>query len=100
MSARQQNFRRQPYRFGKVSSDGSERRQKEISKAVPFEARTFLETVLKESRKQRFIFGEGNDAIAHVARRKHVELFAQPPARSAIVAHRHHAAQFPNRGLV
>jgi hypothetical protein len=55
--------------------------------------------MLKQPREQRLVFGEGNDAIAHVARRKHIELFAQTAARSAIVAHRDHSRQFANGRL-
>ena len=99
VAARQQNLRRESHRLGKISSDRGQGRQKKISEAMAFQAGAFLEAVLEQSRKQGFVFGEGNDAIAHVARRKHVEFFAQTAAGSAIVAHRDHAAQFANGGL-
>ncbi len=73
--------------------------EKKIAEAVAFQARAFLKAVLEQSREQGFVFGERNDAIAHVARRKHVEFFAQTAAGSAIVAHRDHAAQFANGRL-
>src|SRR5215469_13683042 len=42
--------------------------------------------VLKELGKQSFIFRECDDAVAHVARRKHVELFTEASARATVIA--------------
>jgi hypothetical protein len=66
---------------------------------VAFQSGALLKAVLEQSREQGLVFGEGNDAIAHVAWRKHIELFAQTSTRSAVVAHRHHATQFANGWL-
>jgi len=49
---------------------------------------------LKEARQQGRIFGEGDDAVANIARRQHVEFLAQPPAGAAIIADRDHGAKF------
>ena len=99
MSACEQNFRRKAHRLRKVSGDRRQSRQKQIAEAVAFQSRTFLKAMLEQSREQGFVFRKGDDAIAHIARRKHIELFAQTAARSAIVAHRHHTRQFANGWL-
>ena len=43
----------------------------------------------EEPRQQRLIIGQRHHAVAQVARRQHVEVPPQPPARSAIVGHGH-----------
>ena len=94
MSARQQNFRRQANRFRKVLRDRSKRGQKQIAEAVAFKSRAFVEPVAEELGKQVCVFGQGDDAVADVARRKHVEFFAQPAAGAAVIADRDDGAQF------
>src|SRR5215469_2699528 len=42
--------------------------------------------VLKQLGKQSLIFRERDDAVAHVARRKHVELFTEAAARATVIA--------------
>src|SRR5271166_3853031 len=74
----------------------SKRGQKEISKAVAFEARALGEAVLKEPREQSFVFAERDNAIANVARRQHVEFLTQATAGAAIVADRHYGAKITN----
>src|ERR1700722_14028649 len=49
--------------------------------------------MLEKLGKQRFILAEGNNTVADIPRRKHVEFFAQATAGTAIVADRHHGAQ-------
>src|SRR5450432_2055905 len=98
MSSSEQNFGGEAHGLRKIRSDGSERRQKEIAEAVPFEAGAFVEAVAKEFREQRFVSAEGDDAVANVARRKHVQLFAQAAAGSAVVADGDHSAQIADNG--
>ncbi len=98
VSASKQNFRRQADGLAEVAGDGGQRRQKQIAEAVTFEARSFHETMLKQAGEQGFVFGEGDDAVADVARRQHVELFAQASAGAAVVADRDHGAQFADLG--
>ena len=94
VSAGKQNFRGQPDGLAEVPGDGGQRRQKQIAEAMAFEARSFGETMLKQPGEQGFVFGESDDAVANVARRKHVELFAQTSAGAAVVADRDHGAEF------
>ena len=99
-SAGEQNFRRQPDGFAEVVGDGGQRGQKQIAEAVAFEARSFYEAMLKQARQQGFVFGERDDAVANVAGREHVELFAQASAGAAVVADRDHGAQFADLRMV
>src|SRR5271156_724765 len=55
--------------------------------------------MLEEPGHECFVFGKSNNAIANVARRKHVELFAQTAAGTTVVAHRHYSRQFANDRL-
>ena len=57
------------------------------------EARASFKAVLEELGKQCFILGQGDNAIADVAGREHVELFAQAAAGAAIVGDGDHGAQ-------
>src|SRR5438874_11219341 len=101
MSARGQNFRRETYRFAEVSGQRRERGQKKIAEAVAFKSGAFLKSMLKNFCEQSLIFRQSNNAIAHVAGRKHVELFAEASARPAIVSYRDHSAEFGDtRGSV
>ena len=65
---------------------------------MTFEAGAFFEAVLEELREQGLILAEGDDAVADVARRKHVEFFAQAAAGAAVVADRDHGAEVTNDG--
>ena len=93
VSAGDQNFRRKAHRFGEIVSDGSERGQKKIAEAVAFEAGAFFEAVTEKLGEQSFIFAEGDNAVADVAGRQHVEFFAQAAAGAAIVADRDDGAK-------
>ena len=86
VSARQQNFRRQANGFGKIRGKRSECGQKQIAEAVAFKSRAFVESVTKELRQQRLVFAQSDNAVADVAGRKHVQLFAQASAGAAVVA--------------
>src|SRR3979411_2600730 len=96
VAAGQENLRRKPHRFRKVRGDRSECGQKQIAKAVTFKTGAFFEAVTEELRKQRFILAKGDDAVPDVARRKHVEFFAQATARSAIVADCYYRTKIAN----
>jgi hypothetical protein len=52
----------------------------------------------EELGEQGFIFAKGDDAVADVAGRKHVELFAQTAAGSAIVADGDHGTKIGDYG--
>src|ERR1700694_4268983 len=54
--------------------------------------------MLKEAGQQSLILGKGDDAIANIARRQHVEFLAEPPAGAAIIADRDHGAEFVDLG--
>src|SRR5579863_5563806 len=54
----------------------------------------------KELREQGLVFAEGDDAIANVARREHVELFAEASAGTAVVADRNHGAKVADDGRI
>ena len=96
MAAGKQNLRRQPHGFGKIRRQGCERRKKQIAEAVPFESRSFSEAVAEELGEQGLVFAQGDDAVAYVARGKHVEFFAQTATGATIVADRNHGAQISN----
>src|ERR1017187_7716946 len=98
-SARQQDFGGKANGLGEISRDGGERRQEKIAEAVALQPGALLEAMLEESREQGLIFGKRDDPIAYVARREHVELFAEAAARTAIVTNGHHATQFADGGL-
>ena len=68
--------------------------RKQIAEAMAFEPRPFDETMLKQAGEQGFVFGEGDDAVANVSRRKHVELLAETSAGAAVIADRDHGAEF------
>src|SRR6185312_3722350 len=93
-SASSQNFRGETDRFAEISSQRCQRGKKQIAKAVAFEAGAFIESMLKNLREQSFVFRQRNNAVAYVAWRKHVELFAQASTGAAIVSYGHHGAQF------
>src|SRR5580704_8699025 len=93
-----QNFRRQAHRFRKIMSDGGQRSQKKIAKAVTFETGAFVEAVTEELGEQSFILAESDDTVTDIAGRKHVEFFAQAAAGAAVVADRDHSAEIANDG--
>src|SRR5580704_7856689 len=98
VTAGDQNFRGKTHGFRKVVRDGSQRRQKEIAETVAFQPGSFIEAMLEELGKQRFILAEGDDAVPDIARRKHVEFFAQASAGTAVVAYGNHGAKIPDDG--
>jgi hypothetical protein len=46
---------------------------------------TLLETELEELREQVFVLGERDHAVADVAGREHLEVFAEPAGRASVV---------------
>src|SRR4029077_3693537 len=50
--------------------------------------------MLEQAGKQSLVFREGDDAVAHVAGRKHVKFFAEASAGSAVVADGDDSAEF------
>ena len=70
--------------LGEVSGDAGERGDEEVAEAVAFEV-ALGEAVLEELREQVLVFGERDHAVADVAGRKHVEVFAQAAGGAAVV---------------
>ena len=69
-----------------------------ISETVAFEAGAFVEAMLEELGEQSLILAEGDDAIANVAGREHVEFFAQASAGASVIANRDYGAEIANHG--
>ncbi len=66
--------------FAEVASDVRHSREKQISKAMPFQAFTRLEAVLKQARKQCLLFRKRNNAVANVAGWGNVQVLAKTSA--------------------
>src|ERR1700678_678991 len=98
VAAGDQNLRRKPHGLREIMSDGGQRRQEQIAEAVTLEAGAFFKAVTEELREQSFIFAEGDDAIANVAGRKHVEFFAQASAGTAVIADGDYGTEVANDG--
>ncbi len=64
---------------------------------MPLEAGAFVEAMTKKPRQQSFVLTQGNNAIADVARRKHVEFFAEASAGAAIVTDGHHGGKITDQ---
>src|SRR4051812_1724578 len=52
-----------------------------------------LESIAEEARQQMLFLGQGDDAVADIARRQHPELFSQRAGTAAFVRHRHDRAE-------
>jgi hypothetical protein len=91
--ANRQHFARELDRFLKVARDRGERRQKEVSEAVPLQAASAGETELKQAGEKTGVLGERHHAVADIARRQHLEIAPQPPRASAVIGHRDHSGQ-------
>ena len=76
-----------------VAGDAGQRGQKQVAKAVSFQSLAGREPVTKEAGNQVFIFGEGDHAIAQIARREHVKATAQSAAGTAVIRDRDHRGQ-------
>src|SRR5208283_3055110 len=94
--AGEQDFGREADRFGEVMSDGSQRRQEQIAEAMALKPGAPIEAVLKMLRQESFIFAQGDNAIADIARREHVQFLAQSSAGTAVVADGNHGAEVAN----
>src|ERR1051325_7867835 len=62
------------------------------------QCRHAFETVLEKPSQQRLIFGQGNDAVADVARWQDVEFLAQASAGTAIVSDSNYRSQVADAG--
>src|SRR5260370_36295858 len=98
VAARDQNLGRKPHGFGKIMSDVGQGRQEEIAEAVALEAGAFLKAMTEKLREQSLVLAEGDDTVAYVAGRKHVEFLAQASAGCAVVADGDHGAEVANNG--
>src|SRR5947207_2994563 len=61
---------------------------------MAFESRAFVESMLKNFCEQSLVFRQRNNAVAYIAGRKHIELFAEASAGAAIVSYGDHGAKF------
>ena len=50
---------------------------------------TTLKAMLEDLREHRLVIGERDEAVAHVARRRHPEVATQAPRRAAVIGQRH-----------
>ena len=75
--------------FGDIGESG----QKQIAEAVTLKAGAFREAVAEELGEQSLILAEGDDTVADIARRKHVEFLAQAAAGASVVTDRNHGAE-------
>src|SRR6476661_472418 len=67
---------------------------------MSFQTGSLFEAVPEKFRQQSFVFAEGDDAVANVIRRKHIEFLAQASAGSTIVADRDHGGEISNYGRI
>ena len=84
------------HRLAEVAGDGRHGRKKKIAEVVSPHALACWEAVLEQAGQQGLVFGERHNTIAHIAGRRHVQLFAQPPAGTAVVAHRDDGREIVN----
>ena len=92
MSARCEDLRRELDGLGEVTRDFRQCGDEEVAEAVSFEAGVAglagRKAMPKQPREQVLIVGQGHHAVAQVAGRQHVEVFAQAAAGTAIVGPR------------
>ena len=78
----------------KVAGHLREGCQEEVAKAVSMEPLAVRETIPEQPRKQSFVLGQRDHAVADVARRQHVERSPQLPGAAAVIAYRNDGSQF------
>jgi hypothetical protein len=79
------NLRRHLDGLAEVAGDAGERGQKEVAEAVALEAFAGRKAILEEAREQVLILTERDHAVAQIAGREHVEVFAEAAAGTAVV---------------
>ena len=79
-----ENLRGHLHCLGEVAGDIGECGEEKIAEAVAFEV-AMLKAILKEFGEQMLILGEGDHAVAHIAGREHLEVFAQTAGGAAVV---------------
>ena len=84
-TADRKNFGGNANRFSEISGNVGKRRKEEIAKVVTAEAAPGLESILKKTAEERFVFGERHHAIANIARRKNAVFTAQTAGAAAVV---------------
>ena len=70
--------------LGEVSGDVGERGDEEVAEAVAFEL-ALVEAELEELGEEVLVLGEGDHAVADVAGREHLEVFAETAGGAAVV---------------
>jgi hypothetical protein len=84
-SSNRQDFAADANGFGEISCNVCERSEKEIAEIVADEPAAGVKAVLEQAPKQRFIFREGDHAIAYVTWRKNSILAAKTPRAAAVI---------------
>src|SRR5207253_2127144 len=68
-----------------AAGDVGHRGEEDVAEGVTLERRLGGEAIVEEAREQLFLVGEGDDAVADVAGRRHPELFAQDTRAAAFI---------------
>ncbi len=76
-----------------VAGDLGQGGHEEVAEAVALEAAVVGEAVLEQAAHDRLVVGQGHEAVAQVARRRHAHVAAQQPRAAAVVGHRHHGGE-------
>jgi len=84
-SPRGKDFGGKLNRVSEVSGDLSERSDEEVAEAVAFQGVAGAKAVREEPDEQILFLTERDHAVAQVARRQHVEVFAESTRGSAII---------------
>lgn len=80
-----------------IAGNVRQRRQEQISEAMPLQSTTRGEAVVEKPRKHCFLFTEGGHAVADIAGGQHIEIAAQPSGTAAIVGNGNHGRDVDNR---
>ena len=81
-----ENFRRQTYSLHEVSGYTGQRCQEQIAEAVIVKSAVAVESEPEEARHQMFVLGEGDHAVADIARRQNAEFLAKTSGASSVVS--------------
>src|SRR2546426_921530 len=81
-----ENFRRQTYGLYEVSGYTGQRCQEQVAEAVIVKSAVAVESEPEEARHQMFVLGEGDHAVADIARRQNAEFLAKTSGASSVVS--------------
>ena len=88
LAAHGEDAARLMYGFLEVPCHAGHGDDEKVAKAVPVEARSFVEAVLEEARHQWLRLRQRRDTVAQVAWRQDAQMAAQPAGGAAVVADR------------